>query len=75
MDLPKEYFKVLDMANNGTYAIVQPIKLGTPKIEASLIEPYHDSKSSAQTTVTIYSKVKITPNVIVFPWHVNQNSG
>ncbi|VVC36046.1 Invasin/intimin cell-adhesion fragments,Bacterial Ig-like, group 2 [Cinara cedri] len=75
MNLPKEYFKILNMASNGTYAIVQPIKLGTPKIDATLIEPYHDFKSSAQTTVTIYSKVKVTPNVIIFPWHAKQNNG
>lgn len=75
MNLPMAYFKVLNMVNNGTYAIVQPIKLGTPKIEALLIEPYQDFKSSTQTIVTIYSKVKVTPNIIVFPWHANLNSG
>lgn len=75
MNLPVEYFIVSNMVDNGTYAIVQPIKLGITKIEASLIEPYQDSKSSAQTIVTIYSKVKVTPNLIVFPWHANQNSG
>lgn len=75
MNLPEEYFKVLNTVNNGSYIVVQPIKLGVPVIEASLIEPYHDSRSSARTTVSIYSKVKVTPNDIIFPWHASQNSG
>lgn len=75
MYLPEEYFKVLNTVNNGSYAVVQPIKLGAPVIEASLVEPYHDSRSSARTTVSIYSKVKVIPNEVIFPWHANQNSG
>lgn len=75
MNLPEEYFKVLNTVNNGTYALVRPIKLGTPKIEAILKEPYHDSRSSARTIVSIYSKVNVTPKTIIFPWHANQNNG
>lgn len=74
MHIPEEYFKVLNTVNNGSYVIVQPIKLGTPNIKASLVEPYHDD-TSAITTMSIYSKVKITPDEVVFPWHANQNSG
>lgn len=73
MNLPKEYFNVLTTVNNGSYVVVQPIQLGTPKIEASLVNPYHDARSSVSTTVTIYSKVKVFPHIIVFPWHANQN--
>jgi len=73
MHLSEEYFKVIDTVKNGSYVVVQPIKLGTPKIEAILLEPYSDSKST-RTTVFIYSKVKLTPSIIVFPWHTNQNS-
>lgn len=73
MHLPEEYFKIINTVENGSYVVVQPIKLGTPKIEATLLEPYRDSKST-RTTVFIYSKVKLTPTVIVFPWHMNQNS-
>jgi len=75
MNLPEEYFKVLSTVNNGSYVIVQPIKLGTPKIEASLVKPYQDSKSSARTSVSIYSRVKVKPGLIVFPWHANLNNG
>lgn len=74
MRIPEEYFKVLNTVNNGSYAIVQPIKLGTPNVEASLVEPFRDSKT-AITTMTIYSKVKVTPDGVVFPWHASQNSG
>lgn len=74
MHLPDEYFKVINISKNGTYAIIQPIKLGTPKLEATIIEPYRDSKSSARTTISIYSRVKVTPDYVIFPWHVNQNS-
>lgn len=75
MHLPEEYFKVLNTVNNGSYAVIQPIKLGTPVIEASLVEPYHGSRSSARTAVSIYSKVKVIPNEVIFPWHASQNSG
>lgn len=75
MYLPEEYFKVLNTVVNGSYVIVQPIKLGTPKVEASLLEPYYDPKTSARTTLSIYSRVKVIPDVIVFPWHANQNDG
>lgn len=74
MDFPKEYFKVLNTVTNGSYVIVQPIKKGTPKIEASLVEPYEDSRSSARVSVSIYSRVKVKPDLIVFPWHANLNS-
>lgn len=74
MHLPEEYFKVISTSKNGTYAIIQPIKLGSPKLEASIVEPYRDSRSSAITTISIYSRVKVTPKDVVFPWHVNQNS-
>lgn len=74
MNLPEDYFKVLRTVNNGSYVLVQPIKLGTPEIEASLVKPYHDSRS-ARITVSIYSRVKVVPDIVVFPWHVNQNSG
>lgn len=75
MDLPEEYFKVLSTINNGSYVIVQPIKLGVPQIEASLVKPYQDSRSSTTTSVSIYSKVKVKPDLIVFPWHANLNNG
>lgn len=75
MNLPEDYFKVINIVNNGSYVVVQPIKLGTPKIEASLMKPYHDSESSIRITVFIYSKVKVIPDVVVFPWHFNQNNG
>lgn len=75
MNLPEEYFNVISTVNNGSYFVVQPIQLGTPKITASLVKPYHDTRSSVSTTVTIYSKVKVTPNTVVFPWHANQNRG
>lgn len=74
MDLPEEYFKVLSTVTNGSYVIVQPIKLGVPQIEASLVKPYQDSRSSATTSVSIYSKVKVKPDLIVFPWHANLNN-
>jgi len=74
MNIPVEYFKVLSTVNNGSYAIVQPIKLGTPNIEASLVEPYHDSTSTV-TRMFIYSKVKVSPDEVVFPWHSSWNSG
>lgn len=73
MQLPEEYFQILSIASNGTYALVQPIKLGTPNIEALLVEPYGDSSSSAKTTISINSKVKVTPDEIIFPWQLNQN--
>lgn len=75
MNLSDEYFKVLNTVNNGSFVVVRPIKVGSPKIEASLVEPYRDSRSSARTTISIYSRVKVIPNEIVFPWHANQNSG
>lgn len=75
MHLPEEYFKVINTVINGSYVTVQPIKLGTPKIEASLLEPYFDDKTSARTTLYIYSRVKVIPDVVVFPWNANQNSG
>lgn len=75
MHLPEEYFKIINEVKNGSYVVVQPIALGTPKIEARLIEPYHDIRTIARTTVSIYSMVKVTPDVIVFPWHANQNTG
>lgn len=75
MNLPEDYFKVLSTVNNGSYVLVKPIKLGTPKIEASLVKPYHDSRSSNRITVSIYSRIKVVPDIVVFPWHANQNSG
>jgi len=74
MNLPEEYFDVLETSNNGSYVIVQPIKLGSPQIEASLLKPYEDSRSSARTSVSIYSRVKVKPDLIVFPWHANLNN-
>lgn len=73
--LPEDYFKVLNTVINGSYVVVQPIKLGSPEVKASLVEPYQDSRSSARTTLSIYSRVKVTPNEIIFPWHADQNSG
>lgn len=75
LNLPEEYFKVLSTVNNGSYVIVQPIKLGVPQIEASLLKPYQDSRSAAITSVSVYSKVEVKPDVIVFPWHANLNNG
>jgi len=75
MHLSELYFKILNTVNNGSYVVVQPIKLGTPNIGATLVDPYHDTKSSVRTTVSIYSRVKLSPEKIVFPWHANQNSG
>lgn len=74
MNLPDEYFKVLETVNNGSYVVVQPIKLGSPQIEASLLRPYQDSRSSARTSVSIYSRVKVNPDLIIFPWHANINN-
>uniref|UniRef100_A0A2S2NUW2 Nuclear pore membrane glycoprotein n=2 Tax=Schizaphis graminum TaxID=13262 RepID=A0A2S2NUW2_SCHGA len=74
MNLPEEYFDILKTSNNGSYVIVKPIKLGSPQIEASLLKPYQDSRSSARTSVSIYSRVKVKPDLIVFPWHANINN-
>jgi len=74
MNLPDEYFKILETVNNGSYVVVQPIKLGSPQIEASLLRPYQDSRSSARTSVSIYPRVKINPDLIIFPWHANINN-
>lgn len=73
MHLSEEYFKVINTVINGSYVVVEPIKIGSPKIEATLLEPNRGTKS-AITTVFIYSMVKVSPRIIVFPWHANQNS-
>ncbi|XP_050442398.1 nuclear pore membrane glycoprotein 210-like [Adelges cooleyi] len=75
VNLPDEYFKVLQTTRNGSFVVVQPIKLGIPKVKASLIEPYEDAATNVIISVPIYSRVKVKPADVVFPWHLNLNSG